>query len=220
MITLINNLTSEYEIIRGDNASPSEITAANELQSYIKKISGVEIPIRTDVEPIKKYEIIIGKTNRETTGEFDRTELGDDGFIIKTSGEKLWLIGGEQRGTLYSVYEFLEKYLDCRFFTETLEIVPKKETITIYPIEGDKQIPVFEFRDSFWFNYFHENISVKRKLNSYSYGISMEKGGMFSYAGGNCHTNLSLVNPDIYFDEHPEYFRMDKDGVRKPQGVK
>jgi len=103
MITLINNLTSEYEIIRGDNASPSEITAANELQSYIKKISGVEIPIRTDVEPIKKYEIIIGKTNRETTGEFDRNELGDDGFIIKHPEKNFGLlaVNKEEHCTAY-----------------------------------------------------------------------------------------------------------------------
>lgn len=219
MLTLISNSTSEYVIIRGAIASPSEITAANELQDYLKQISGVEIPIRTDTEPEKEHEIIIGKTNRETDGELDRNELGDDGFVIKTSGEKLWLVGGEQRGTLYSVYEFLEKYIGCRFFTETLEIVPQKETVAICTIECDKQIPVFEFRDSFWFEYFHENISVKRKLNSYSHRISKEKGGMLLYAGGNSHTNLSLVEPDLYFNEHPEYFRMDTDGVRKPQDL-
>jgi len=215
MITFTNNGSTEYIIIRGENASPSEITAANNLQNYLKQISGVDFPVLTDISEERSKEIIVGKTNREAIGEFDRSELGDDGFIIKTTGEKLWLVGGEQRGTLYSIYEFLEKYLGCRFFTKTLEVVPKKEMISISAIECDKQIPVFKFRDSYWFDYLEENISVKRKLNSFSHNISKENGGMIEYAGSMCHTMFALVPPEIYFDEHPEYYGLGKSGKRE-----
>ena len=137
-------------IVRGENASPSEITAASELQSYLKKISGAELPVVTDAAAPTVREIVVGKTNREAEGDFDRAELGDDGFVIKTAGGKLWLVGGEARGTLYSVYEFLEAYLGCRLFTATAEKIPETPTVSVAPIAEDKQIPVFTFRDLDW----------------------------------------------------------------------
>ena len=130
-VNLVVDGASEYVIVRGENASPSEITAASELQKYLKQISGVEISIVTDSTEAIEKEIIVGKTNRESEGEFDRTELGDDGFVIKTNEGKLWLVGGEQRGTLYSVYTFLENYLGCRFYTADFEKVPEQKTISL-----------------------------------------------------------------------------------------
>lgn len=193
-LNLVVDGVSEYVIVRGENASPSEVTAASELQAYIKQISGAELPIVTDsAEPVVK-EIVVGKTNREKDGVFDRTELGEDGFVIKTEDGKLWLVGGEQRGTLYSVYEFLEKYLGCRFYTATFEKVPQNTTITV-DISEDKQIPVFETRNSFWYDYWNHNISVKLKLNCRRGrgDIPEELGGSLSWAGGECHTLYSLA---------------------------
>ena len=97
-LDIVVNGVSEYVIVRGENASPAEITAASELQAYLKQISGAEIAVVTDsVEAVEK-EIVVGKTNRESVGEFDREELGDEGLVIKTVGEKLFLVGGEKRG--------------------------------------------------------------------------------------------------------------------------
>ena len=185
---------SEYVIVRGENASPSEITAASELQSYLKQISGAELAIVTDAPEAAPNEIIVGKTNREADGEFDRTELGDDGFVIKTNNGKLWLVGGEQRGTLYSVYTFLENYLGCRFYTADFEKVPEQKTISL-KIDEDKQIPVFETRNSFWYDMYNHNLSAKLKINCRRGrgDLPAELGGSLSWAGGECHTLYSLA---------------------------
>ena len=47
-LTLIENGTSRYSIVRGAGAGPSEVTAANELQKYLEQISGVRLVVRTD----------------------------------------------------------------------------------------------------------------------------------------------------------------------------
>ena len=113
VLNLVVDGVSDYVIVRGENAYISEVTASTELQSYLKQISGVEIPIVTDsTAPVAK-EIVVGKTNRESDGEFNRDELGNDGLVIKSNGQKLFLVGGEKRGTLYAVYTFLEEYLGC-----------------------------------------------------------------------------------------------------------
>jgi len=185
---------SEYVIVRGENASPSEVTASTELQAYLQKITGALLPIVTDsAAPVVK-EIVVGKTNREADGAFDRDELGTDGFVIKTDGGKLWLVGGEQRGTLYAVYTFLEDYLGCRFYTANFERVPETKTVSL-KIAEDKQIPVFEVRNSFWADFYNHTLSAKRKLNcSRGRGVMAEEwGGSANWAGGQCHTLPGLA---------------------------
>ena len=202
-LTLVADGVTDYVIVRGENAYISEVTASTELQSYIKQISGVEIPIVTDsAEPVEK-ELVVGKTNRETDGEFDRDELGDDGFVIKTVGEKLYLVGGEQRGTLYAVYEFLESYLGCRFYSSDFEVVPANATITLEQIAEDKQIPVFDTREILWNDYDgNYDFKVKRKINGKKWGqIPEELGGSNSWAGSPAHTLAPLAGTSG--DEQP-----------------
>lgn len=213
-LDLVVDGASEYVIVRGGNASPSEVKASTELQSYLKRISGCEIPIVTDsAEPIDK-EIVVGKTNREEAGMFDREELGSDGFVIKTVKNKLYLVGGELRGTLYSVYEFLEAYLGCGFYTVNVEKVPESKNITLNRIEEDKQIPVMAYRDLGWAAYAQDqNLYVKRRLNSSTGGALLSENGGGVTWSPYVHTFSSIVNYGVYGAEHPEYFAHTEDGT-------
>lgn len=216
-INLASNGTSAYVIVHGNNATATEITAAKELQNYLKQISGAEIPIVTDSTQSAQKEFIVGKTNREGANDFNRAELGDDGFVIKTTGSKVWLIGGSERGTLYSVYSFLEDYLGCRFFAEGIEKVPATKNLSVDEIKEDKQIPTFFLRDIDWKDYSATGISVKRKLNVPIWGRNLpgEVGGGIKYCyGAGGHTFFAFVHPDVYFSTHPEYFSMDENGER------
>ena len=207
MLTLIADGTSDYVIVRGENAYISEVTASTELQSYLKQITGVEVPIVTDAATPTEKEIVIGKTNRETEGEFDREELGEDGLVIKTVGKKLFIVGGEQRGTLFSVYEFLESYLGCRFYTKDFEKVPETDTVAIEVMdEEDKQIPVFQLRYISSYNYKNDIVTVKRKLSS-RYSLPEEYGGYQAWIKWS-HSYDDLVPPKTYYKDHPEYYSM------------
>ncbi|MBQ6830316.1 MAG: DUF4838 domain-containing protein [Clostridia bacterium] len=208
---------STYVIIRGKNSTRPERNAASELQDYIQKITGCSIPVKTDDIAPTACEIVVGKTNREKSGDFNRDELGTDGFIIKTADKKLYLVGGGDRGTLYAVYEFLESYLGCRFYTAGVEKVPQTDTIALNPIKEDKQIPCFEYRCVHWSEYYNsQNISVKRKLNGGT--INENWGGSINYADREMmvHTVDTLVPPTKYFGEHPEYYRLTPSGERDP----
>ena len=218
-LRLVEDGISEYVIVRGENAFPSEVTASTELQSYLKQISGAELPIVTDAAAPGEKEIIVGKTNRETEGEFNREELGEDGFIIKTVENKLYLVGGEKRGTLYSVYEFLESYLGCGFYTQDVEVVPEMTTVILEPIAEDKQIPVVLWREMGWEDYGNvPTFCAKRKVfdNGGKY-VEDEWGGERGWAGGT--DNVSrLVSPAEYYDTHPEYFAL-VNGERMKENV-
>lgn len=213
---LVENGSSEYVIVLGSNATATEQKAATELQKYIKAISGAKLSVVTDNSAVADKEIIVGRTTREGNHSFNREELGEEGFVVKTTDSKLWLAGGGDRGTLYSVYTFLEEYLGCRFYTKDIEKVPTTRTILLEQIKEDKQTPTFVFRDAAWRDYYGTEISVKRKVNARTWGrqISDEYGGDVAFCKSGGHTFSEFVNPDKYFAKHPEYFSMNESGVR------
>lgn len=206
-LTLIDSGASDYAIVRGANAGPSEMTAANELQNYLKQISGAQLPVVTDAAPAQAHEIIVGKTNRENGGGYtiDRAALGDEGFRLLVTGEKLIIAGGELRGTLYGVYTFLEEQLGCRWFTDTVTTIPAISTVKINALLDDTQVPAFEAR--------HLNgdgsvaWQVKQKgnvhLNTPEYG-----GG---YNNITWDVSLDKLVPDSLMNGHPEYFAYRED---------
>ena len=206
-LTLIENGSSQYAIVRGANASSSEVTAANELQSYLAQISGVTLTVRTDDTSPSPNEIIVGKTNREDAKNYtvDRAALGDEGFRLLVTGSTLVIAGGELRGTLYGVYTFLEEQLGCRWFTDTVTVVPESSTVKINAQLDDTQIPAFEARhlngDA------SEAWQVKQKgnvhLNTPGFG-----GG---YNNITWDVSLDKFVPDSLITEHPEYFAYRED---------
>ena len=51
-LVFVQNNISEYTIIRPESSTDANMKAASELRSYVQKISGVQIPIKTDSEPV------------------------------------------------------------------------------------------------------------------------------------------------------------------------
>lgn len=206
---MVANGMSAYNIVRGSSATATEITAATELQSYIKKMTGAQLPIVTDATAATDNEIVVGRTNREASGAYDRTQLGEEGYSIKTDGSKLFLVGGGDRGTLYSVYGFLENYCGCRFYTDMVEKVEQYTVFSLPNIPEDIQKPVFGYRSVNSIEYRRTDISLKRNLNVELWDRSLPAnvGGGHEYAyGAGGHTYFSFVDPNTYFSSHPEYF--------------
>ena len=219
MITLVAGGKSAYKVVIAKNATPAEQKAGNELCKYIEQITGIKLDICTDNAPPVSTELVVGNTNRGKIGGFTSKKWLGDAFIIQSKKEKLFFVGENDRGTLYAVYEFLEKYLNCRFYTETFEVIPKQSTILLPKIK-DRQIPVFDYRGVHWFQYYPQNISVKRRVNYNHHGykkiMDEENGGGISYAKDYfVHTfETFLKKSNITLEEHPEYFSLGKDGKR------
>lgn len=200
---------NSYVIVRGAGASPSEVKAADTLKKYLNQIAGVDLTVTDDTTPASENEIIVGKTNREDGSyTIDRAALGDDGVRFLVSGKKLIIAGGEKRGTLYAVYEFLYKYFDCRWYTKDVIVIPKKDSLQV-PADIDyTYVPPFEYRETDWISPRDTEYSVANHLNGNSYrNLSAEYGGTFGYANGLAHTMAALV-PSSFFAENPEMFAL------------
>jgi Glycosyl hydrolase family 67 N-terminus len=149
--TLIANKQSSCNIVVPEDVSPVVKFAAKELQTFIAKATGVKIPITTQAEK-NNYAIILGDNALSRSFGIDVTRLPRDGFIIKTVGKNIIIAGIDdskrdptrmlkrgmwdnyyERGTLFGVYDFLERFADCRFFFpgKIGTVVPKRKELII-----------------------------------------------------------------------------------------
>jgi len=180
--------------------SPSAVIehkAGVELQKYLEKITGIKIPIQIESEKMRPAEFIIGHSNRFPSS-IDLSGLGPDGFIIRTTGTKICIGGGTHKGTLYGVYEFLERYLDCRFWAPDAETVPATTNIVL-PVIDQRENPAFDSRETYYAGMANQTFADKMRCDRNAWK-GAENWGMW------VHTMFTFIPPEKYFDSHPEYF--------------
>lgn len=207
-LTLADNGRSEFRIVIAKDASPSVKWAADELQRWLKEMTGATLPIATDDSAMTAHEIILG-ANAHLAKLGVRpplTELGLEGYIIRTSGPHLLLIGGPVRGAVYSVFGLLEDHLGCRWFTPEVTRIPKVNRLTVGPLD-ERKIPALEYREPFVMDCFDGDWCARNRVNSSAGRLEEKHGGKIQYYGF-VHTFNQLVPPEKYYDEHPEYFSL------------
>ncbi|MBM3859721.1 MAG: DUF4838 domain-containing protein [Verrucomicrobia bacterium] len=218
---------SDYRIVVAKNCSPSVNYAAQELQTYLQKITGARLPIVTDAEPAQPREILVGRSRHYVLPD----GLGKEGYVLRTAGDRLVIIGGEPRGTLYGVYGLLEDHFGCRWFTPEIERVPQARRLPL-PQLNERKVPVFEYRETYTWESYDGNWMARNRLNGEGgRGRLLERqnirppvpeldarhGGSVKFGFGFfVHTFDKLVPADQYFSAHPEYFALRK-GKRSPR---
>ena len=208
-IVLTDNNTSRYTILIPAHATEYENEAARVLQNYLMQISGAALPIISSDKYRSPYEIVLGQNERidELNTGINYQVLKEDGFVIKTDSSRLIIAGGNEKGTLYGVYSFLEKYLGCRMYTATVKIIPSKQQISLDNI-NDQQVPLIGFRDTHYRGTWDPAYTEWHKLD---HGPEGERPDWGMWV----HTFNELVPPQIYYQSHPEWFAMVK-GKRLP----
>ena len=160
-LTLAADGHSDYVIVVAADALPARRFAASELQLYLEKAAGVKLPIATAPAAGKKA-IFVGDSPAARQLGMSSDGLKPEGFLIKTAGDSLALIGKDtpgdprsmhwrsapQTGTLYAVYDFLERCLGVRWFVPGPlgEVVPKTAKVEVGEINL-RDAPGFVSRD-------------------------------------------------------------------------
>ena len=204
-----NDSTSRYRIVIPSSSTAHEVKASEVLQDYLIQISGAVIPIVKADKAVSRYEIVLGQNERLDGLDVDinLNALNRDGFLIKTDGHRLLIVGGSGKGTLYGVYTFLEKYLGCRMYDPKTKIIPVQQRIVLKDIE-DLQVPQMEIRTT------HYRVSWDAEYIDWHKLSHDENGGRPEW-GMWVHTFHTLMPPDLYFEDHPEYYSL-VDGKRIP----
>lgn len=217
-LQLVTDGRSEYRIVVPREGTVHDTRAAEALRDTIRQISGAELTIVTDDQPLAQHEIIIGRNHHALMVGVkpDRRPLGKEGFRIRTTGRHLVISGGPERGTLYGANTFLEEYLGCRWFTPTVSRIPSKRDITL-PAIDETQVPAIANRLVYYAEAVEHDYAVHQKLNMWMTNPRPGDTVAEEDTSGNglCHTFFALCSPDEYFVTHPEYFSLWR-GERRP----
>jgi hypothetical protein len=209
---------SDYVIAIPSSASNQERFVGGELASHLEKMSGVKFEVATEnTLPAGKKIISIGNTSFSQKAGIDQSKLQDEAIIIRTTSEgNLILSGGRLRGTMFAVYDFLEKQLGCHWFDEYTFEVPKKDRIVISELNL-KYHPYFMFRRS------SANIIVDQ--TAWEIFLLRNQGSDGPYLTGYDAIGAPVAchSFEFYAKNFPEgkteFYAMDEKGVRlKPAG--
>ena len=107
---------SEYTVVIPASPGSYDQLAADFLVRFIGEATGVTIRQTTDAEEAG-HMILVGATVYDTEAvKAARLQIKDDGYAMLVDGGNLYVTGALDRGTLFGVYDFLEKYLGVRIY--------------------------------------------------------------------------------------------------------
>lgn len=187
-------------------ASAVEKKSAKELVSYLSKITG------------KKFKIVPAQNARFRVGHkfVNDPSLGNEGFKIVTANGVTSIGGGnaQSRGTLYGVYEYLEK-CGVRFWTKKEEFLPKIAADKL-PVVNDRQMPSFPYGRMVVSSYvLYGNPKFKANMtcsgwwtNGMGSNYRPEDGVLYDLQPWNGHSMMFFIPPEKYGKDHPEWFAL------------
>lgn len=200
-VTLVRDGKTAYSICISPRSTPAERHAADELRRFIEQMSGARLPVAEQCAAGKPSVFVGGSTE----------SFGAEEYVLKTNGRNLTIAGGRPRGTLYGVYALLDK-LGCRWFTPEVSRIPKRSTIDVGTL-NERGKPFFEYREPYFTEAFDRDWSARNRMNGNSARLDEATGGRIEYFPF-VHSFYSLIPPEKYFKDHPEYFSM-IDGARR-----
>jgi hypothetical protein len=209
-IALTDNGASTYKIVEDGDAENYKVSVV--LSSYIKNISGANIPIVNDKGSPQENEIIIGNSKHINLLhiDFNTNGIGKNTCVIKTFGNTILLTGGSDSATAHCVYYFIEKYLGCRAFSSDVSLIPKNKSIDL-PAINETYTPFFTYRDVYYKDAYDSNYTKFNRIDHYNAGGKDRKWGEIWSA------SFRYVIPGSdYFKSHPEYFALNEKGERIP----
>jgi hypothetical protein len=234
-LTLVDGGNPRATIVISHDAPHKNKLAAEELQTYLKRISGAELPIVTDDREVEGNRILIGRS--KATDEL-KIDLPDDYsfdeireyYILRVIGNNLILAGNDggfplrrekldpkypyrlnfgttYKGSLFAVYDFLER-LGCRWFMPGAsgEVVPQMKTIEVEDLNITEK-PFFLLRGYWNKGRTPEQINEEQAFFHRNRFLEFHAG----FANASDASIHSFISEKEYLKDHPEYFGLKED---------
>jgi len=231
-------------VVIADTPSPVAQYAVQELVTHIQKATGATLPIVSESQAgdASTPRIYIGQTRAAAERKIVPADLGNDGFVLRVVDGHLFVLGnadgddplqrseGSHRGTLFGVYDILERYVNVRWLWpgELGTHMPPAQTLTIPDTLDEKREPAFRFRRFRGHPIREAAANYKPELRR----LAFTDQGLQNYARDlqiyKAHYRLGDTEKkpmvghyfstwwDKYGKDHPEWFMMRADGKRGP----
>jgi len=153
-ITVCGNDIVDYVIYNEADGNASKEYAAEELQKYLYKTAGYNIPIVNEKPSGQYIELCFDKSENKA--------LGAEGYRIHTENGNLIIEGGYRCGCLFGVYTLCEKYLGWRFLTNEIEYLYEADEISLDGIDFT-DLPSMDYRAMYEGTYTSADFAAKMK---------------------------------------------------------
>ena len=153
---LAKNGQAEAVIVVGSDSGPFYQWVAEEVQRYLKRLSGAEVPIvKSDKVPTEKTLIVLGgpqvnplSATAQQKQLVNFSGLKPEGFVLKAvelDGRRALVAGGnDETGTMYAAYELLERL--GVVFQMTNDIIPQRIPDLALSALDVRMEPVLKYR--------------------------------------------------------------------------
>ena len=240
ILTALALTAGKTDVVIDKDAPKSVRFAAEEMTNFLSRVHGQAVPIAFAPQA-GRAAVILGVNAWTKAAGLDPSALPRDSFQIRVTGDRVLIAGVDdetidlrdlverqgltglyrleadgQRGTLFGVYDFLERFAGVRFYFpgELGTIVPRNATLSV-PVGETRVTPAFLVRrpylprDGRWPGETDDKLS-RNTPKSWTW----LRQRFSTYRFQCVHGQTSMRLHERFAKTHPEYFALLKDGRR------
>jgi hypothetical protein len=198
----------QVAILLLEKAKERLMPIAQELQRWLGEIIGNPPAIETATP--NKVGILLGTAKEfpDLARRYRLSELGNEGFVIRSEKNQLLLLANTDLGLRHAVYAFLE-HIGCRWFfpDPVWTVVPKQPNLTVQLNLRAK--PAFRWRH-IWYGW-----GPRTPKLAEDYEAWMQRNRQYGDFPVDCGHAYERYIPHREFEKHPEWFAL-VGGKRQP----
>ena len=198
-------------IVYAIDAIEPEKKAADELKTYLMKISGGNYSLQAEDKVLNGASAIyVGQTAFAKKAGIDLGTFVEEEYILRTIGRDLVIGGGRPNGTWNGVQYFLQRELGCRFFSWDCEVIPRRESLALPKLDL-RRVSSIAGRH-IYMAYLDFTPEAKKKMADYcrrnymnAYQSAYDRQSKSADAT-RLHNEFFWVEPQKYAASNPEFF--------------
>ncbi|MEO1011221.1 MAG: DUF4838 domain-containing protein [Bacteroidota bacterium] len=192
-LQIADNGMSNYEIVFVGESKENQHNSAEILRDYLQKIGQCTLDIVDEAsQTAEKHKIYVGNMLGE--------KLAPHQIVIKSKEKDLFLFGHSDLDTRYAVYEFLERYLGCRWYAPDGVKIPTLSEISLKPM---------------WYTYtpeittrtVHSKLFYENKDFADQQRVTYESFPNY-VPEARVHTFHRFLPEETFYTSHPEYYAL------------
>lgn len=207
---LVRDGATDYVIVYPEGNTDEQVTfATQELVDLFYLATGLALPVMTDAEAKsagKNAVLSLGKTSYLTNQEYisEVGKLNQSGYIIRTEGANVLMLGKSGSGTLYAAYEFLHMQFGFKAFAIDEIAIERNVTEKVLYNFNVTDDPDFEYRLTTSGETNNDTTFMNRLRIQNSNDLWIPLGGVV------WHNYLDVLPYSEYGDEHPDWYNSTK----------
>ena len=221
------------EIVVPEKSPKTVVFAAEELKKSLGESLGGKIPVVNKPDN-NKISIILGDNTLSRKAGISIKDIPRDGYIIKSLGKDIYILGQDdpkrnpvkllrtgswpnyyERGTLFGVYDFLERIVGVRFYFpgKIGTVVPKHKSLKVGKLDilnfPDFTARKFSKYSGRWYEGNNRDFKFVPGKN-----LNFMRLRMATSVIPNCHGLARMGYLDRFGKSNPEYFALRSNGKR------